>query len=110
MVVVPVKVRFFVLRLVLSELVFPYQPAFQQKFYSVVQGGPAHPVRLVLRLDVKGFYIKVIFIVIDLLKYGKTLGGLAVALVFKELGEDILYYGLVVLINYFLAHNEAVKV
>ena len=46
-----------------------------------------------------------IFIVVDLLKYGKTLGRLAVAPVFQKFGKDIFYYGLVVLINYFFAHN-----
>lgn len=109
-VVIPVEIGFFVLRLVLPELVFAHQPAFQQQLYGVVQGGTAYAVLFVLHLDVKGFYIKVIFIVVDLLKYGKTLGRLAMAFVFQKLRKDILYYSLVVFINYFFAHNEAVKV
>ena len=110
MVVVPVEVGFFILRLVLPELVFSHQAAFQQQFYGIVQGGPAYAVLLVLHFDVQGFDIKVIFIVVDLLKYGKTLGRLTVTFVLKELGKDILYYSLVVFIYYFFAHNEAVKV
>ena len=110
MVVIPVEIGFFVLRLILPELVFSHQAAFQQQFYGVVQGGPAYTVLLVLHFDVQGFYIKVIFIVVDLLKYGKTLGRLTVTFVLEELGKDILYYSLVVFIYYFFAHNEAVKV
>ena len=51
-----------------------------------------------------------IFIVVDLLKYGKTLWGFAVAFFFQEFRKDILYYRLVVFINYFFTQNEAVKV
>lgn len=36
MIVLPVKIRFFVLRQVLSELVFSHQSAFKENFYGVV--------------------------------------------------------------------------
>ncbi len=110
MIVVAVKIRFFILRLVVSKLVLAHKPAFQKKFDGIVQGRPAYPVLLILHFDVERFNVKMIITVVDLLENGKTLGSLAVSFLFQVFGKDILYNCLVVFIDYFLAHDMGAKV
>lgn len=66
-VVLFVKIRLFIMRLVLTELVFAHQAAVQQKFDGVVQRGAAYPVVFVLHLDVEILDVEVIFAVVNLL-------------------------------------------
>lgn len=101
-VVLPVKIRFFVMRLVLAELMFSGQAAFQKKFYGVVQGGPAHPVVLVLHFNVERLYVEMVVTFIYFLEYSIALRSFPVAVVFEETGEDILHYLLVL----FIVHNR----
>ncbi len=51
-VVVPVKIRFFVMGLVLPKLMFANQPAFQQEFNGIVEGSPTYAIVLVLHVNV----------------------------------------------------------
>ena len=87
-VMLSVKIRFFVLGLVFAELMLAHEFAFEQQLYGVVQGGPAHPVILVFHLDIQGFYIAVVIGIVYLLPDGVALRGLPVSVLFEEGRED----------------------
>lgn len=65
MVVLVVKIRFFVLRLIFSKLVFSNQSTLQQKFDRIVESCPADSVIFIFHFDVKRLYIKVLFTVVN---------------------------------------------
>lgn len=52
-------VCFFKLCDILSELMFDHEAAVQQQLDSIVQGGPADPVVLILHKDIERLYIEV---------------------------------------------------
>lgn len=91
MVVLPVEIRFFVLRQVLSELVFSHQAAFQQQFYGVVERGPANAVILVLHFYVERFYVEMLLIIVHFIENGIALLGFTEPIVFHEFGKDFFY-------------------
>lgn len=106
MIVLPVKIRFFVVCLVLAKLVLSCQPAFQKQLYGIVQGSPADPVVLVLHFNIQRLYIKMILAVIYFLENSVTFRGFPVTVVFQKTGEDIFYDLLVLLSGCLICHNE----
>ena len=109
MIMLTIEIGFFILSLVLTKLVFPHETAFQQKFYSVIKSRPANPVFLVLHLDVKRFYIKMIIGVINFLKNCESFRCFTMPFLFKIFGKNIFNDRLVVLIYDFFAHNLLCK-
>jgi len=63
-VVLLIKVRFFIMALVLAKLVTPYEAAFQQQFYRVVQRGAAYTVVFVFHFNVERLNIKMFQVVV----------------------------------------------
>lgn len=53
MIVLPVKIGFFILGLILAKLMFSYQSTIQKQFYSVVERCPAHAVFLIFHFNVE---------------------------------------------------------
>lgn len=53
MIVLAVKIRFFILRLIFTKLVFSYQPRFQKKFYSIVESSSTDPIVFIFHGDVQ---------------------------------------------------------
>lgn len=90
-VVLLVEIRFFVMRLVLAELVFAHQSAVEQQFYGVVQRGTRHAVILVFHLDVEVLYIKMLFTVVNFLQDRVAFRRFAVPFVFKISRKNVLY-------------------
>jgi len=102
-----VKIRFFVMALVLAKLVAPYQAAFQQEFYSVIQRGAAYTVVFIFHFDVQRFYIKMLLAVVYFLQYCIALRSFPVAFVFQKFGEDIFYNILVfIIIHGFMSNTR----
>lgn len=90
-VVLLVEVRFFIMRLILSKLVFANQTGFQQKLDRVVERGPAYAIVFVFHFDVEILYVKMLFAVINFLKDGVTLGRFAVSVRLKIECKNIFY-------------------
>ncbi len=95
MVVLLVEIRLLIMRLVVTELVLAYESAVEQQFNGVVKRGAAHPIVLVLHLDVEVLDIEVFLAIVDLVQDGVAFGGFPMALVFQVLGEDVPYRFLV---------------
>ncbi len=91
MVVLPVKVGFFVVRLALAKLVLANKFRFQQKIDRIVQRCSAHTIIFVLHFDIKIFYIKMFSRIIDFLKDRVSFWGFAMAVVLKIFGENRLH-------------------
>src|SRR5690606_32318950 len=69
-VVVLVKIRFFVVRLVLPKLMFANQTTFQKQFYCIIKCRAAHAIIFVLHIYVQRLNVKMIVVVINFLKNG----------------------------------------
>lgn len=104
-VVLLVKIRLFIVALVLSELVAAYQAAFQQQLYGIVKRGTAHAVVLVFHFDVERLYVKMFLAIVNFLKYSIALRCFPVASVFQVFGEDIFYNLLVFIIFHGMGIN-----
>ncbi len=94
-VVLLVEIRLLIMRLVVSELVLAHESAIEQQFNGIVKRGAAHPIVLVLHLDVEVLDIEVFLAIVDLVQDGIAFGGFPMALVFQVLGEDVPYRFLV---------------
>src|SRR5690606_37989396 len=70
MVVLLVKIRFFVMCLVLPKLMTAYQTTFQKQFYRIVKGCPANTVVFVFHFYVQRFNIEMLFALVYFLKNG----------------------------------------
>jgi len=88
-VVLFVEIRLLIMRLVVSELVLAYESAIQQQFDGIVKRGAAHPIVLVLHLDIEVLDVEVLLAIVDLVQDGVALGRFAVPLVFQVFGEDV---------------------
>ena len=87
MVVLPIAVRLFVERQVLSKLVLGYEPAIQKQVQGVVHRGSTHPIILVFHIDIERFHIEMAGIAVYFLQYGKAFGRFAQALLFQVIFE-----------------------
>jgi len=98
MIVLFIEIRFLVMSLILSKLVLAYQTGFQQKFNGVVQRSPTHAVVFVFHFDIKIFYVKMLFAVINFLKYSVAFRRFAVSMRLKIECKNIFYNFLIVTI------------
>ena len=89
MIVLLVCIGFFELRQVFTELMLADQVTGQQQVNGVVERGPAHPVVLILHLQVERFHVKMTFMVVDLFQYGKPFGGFPMLVFFQVSGKDL---------------------
>jgi len=83
--------RLLELRTPASEMVLDNQFAILKQKNSIVQGGAANPVFVVLHPYVQRLNIKMTLSSIDLLKNRVSLGSLAVPLALKIVGENLLH-------------------
>src|SRR5690606_1288594 len=95
-IVVPVKIRFFVVRLVLPKLMFAHQTTFQKQFYCIIKCRAAHAIIFVLHIYVKRLNIKMVVVVINFLKNGVAFRRFTVSFFLKKTCENVLYYCLIV--------------
>ncbi len=93
-----IKIRFFVMALVLAKLVPAYKAALQQQLNCVIQRCTANTVVFILHFNVERLYIKMLQAVVYFLKYRITFRCFPVAFVFQKFCEDIFYNILVFII------------
>ncbi len=70
MVMLAIKVRFFILCLILPELMLSNQLTFQQKLNGIVEGGATDPIIFIFHVDVERFDIEMLITIINFLKDG----------------------------------------
>jgi hypothetical protein len=80
-----------ILGAIVPKLVLGYQVAILQQFNGVIERSTAHPVLVILHLDVEGLYIEVAFGCINLPQNSEALRCFAVLVAFKILGKDLFY-------------------
>jgi hypothetical protein len=80
-----------ILGAVVSKLVLGYQVAILQQFNGVIERSTAHPVLVVLHLNVEGLYVEVAFGCINLSQNSEAFRRFAVLVAFKILGKDLFY-------------------
>lgn len=95
-VVVAVKIRFFIVCLVLAKLVFAHQAAFQKQFNSIVKRGTAYAVVFVLHIYVQRLNIKMVVVVVNFLKNCVAFWRFAMPLLLKEARKNVLYNFLII--------------
>src|SRR5690606_8607945 len=90
-VVLFVKIRFFIMSLILPELMTSHQTTFEQKLNCVVQCSPAHTIVLILHFDIQRFDIKMLVVFINFLQNSVSLGCFSMPFFFQIFGENIFY-------------------
>jgi hypothetical protein len=90
-VVVFVKIRFLVMRLVLTKLVLADKRAIEQQFNGVVQCGAAHAIVFVFHFEIQMLNVKMFLAIVNFLKYGVAFGCFSVAFGFKIHRKNVLY-------------------
>lgn len=100
-----IKIRLFIVALVLPELVAAHQAAFQQQLYRVIQRGTAYTVVFVFHFDIERLNIKMLLAVVYFLQDCVALRGFPVAFVFKEFREDVFYNILIFIIFHGMGIN-----
>lgn len=93
-----VEIRFFVVGLILAELVFADQLAIEQQFDGVVKCGAAYAIIFVFHFDIQILDIKMLFAVVNLAQYGVSLGCFAVPVGFEIVRKNVLYDLLIVVV------------
>ena len=90
-VVLTVKIRFLVIRLVLSKLMFAHQTTFQQELNRVVEGRSTHPILFLFHIFIERLYVKMVVVFVNLLHNRIALRGLTVSVVFQIFGKHLFY-------------------
>jgi len=90
-------ISLFKLSNVLTELVLDHQPAVKQQFHGIIQGGTAHPVTVVLHMDIQLFHIEMAIPDIHLVENSKPFGSFPMTFPLNIIGEDLFYNGLYVI-------------
>jgi len=98
MIVLLVEIGFFIMRLILSKLMLANQTGFQQKFDCIVQRSPTHAIVFVFHFDIQVLYIKMLFAVINFLKYSVAFRRFSVSMRLKIECKNIFYNFLIVTI------------
>ncbi len=75
---------------VLTELMLAHQIAVDQQINRVVKSGSRDPVFFILHAHIQAFNIKMTTVIIDFMKYRKTLRCLAVLVNFQIPGKNLL--------------------
>ena len=108
MVVLFVKIRFFVMCLLIAELMFPNQFCVQQKFNRIVQSRAAYPVLFVFHHNVQTIDVKMLVREINFLQNRITFRRFPVPMFFQKIGKN-LSYNLIILLFYSI-HTHFCKV
>jgi len=95
-VVLLVEIGFFVMRLVLPELMLPDQSAVEQQFDRVVQRCAADTIIFVLHFDVEVFYVKMVLAIVNFLQDRIAFRRFAMAFAF-EIHRKHIFYDLLIL-------------
>ncbi len=91
-VVLFVFVRFFKLCQIFAKLMFPNQVASQQQIDGIVKRRPTYAVIFILHFDVERLYIKVAFIGVNFIEYGKPFRSFTVAVLLQIGRKNLLYF------------------
>ena len=89
MVVLFAQIGFFELGNIFTELMFHHQAAVEQQFHRIVQGRPAHPVIVVLHVDIQFLNIEVALPCIHFIQDGKSFRCFPLAFSFNILRKDL---------------------
>src|SRR5690606_38823667 len=90
-VVLFVRIGYYIVSLILPELMTPHQTTFEQKLNRVVQRSPAHTIVLILHFHIQRFDIKMLVVFINFLQNGVSLGCFSMPFFFQIFGENIFY-------------------
>ena len=94
MIVLFAQMGFFELGNIFAELMLHNQAAVKEQFHRIVQGRPAHPIIVILHVDIQFLHIEVTILGIHFIQDGKSFRCFPVAFPFNIFRKDLLNRGL----------------